>query len=113
MADEYTQLMKERETHVKAIAKIDAQLEPLKAARLKEILDEAASLGWQPTKTRKLAKGEKREPKLGTPCGVCEFATEPYHDGRLKAHRDQGENKKPFTDSQLEKLGLKKIKTAA
>jgi hypothetical protein len=50
----------------------------------------------------------KREAKPGAPCNICGFATEPYHDGRLKAHRDQGE-KKPLTDGQLDAARLERV----
>lgn len=112
VADELTALQKEREKHVREIEKIDGKIEELTAARRQELLEELKALGWQPTSSRK-SKGNKREPIVGTPCGVCGFATDPYHDGRIKAHRDQGENKRAFTDAQLEKLGLKKVKTEA
>lgn len=55
--------------------------------------------------------GRKREVTIGTPCRICGFATLPYHDARLKTHRDQGENKKPLTDEQLARLGLMKSPT--
>ena len=53
------------------------------------------------------AKG-KREAKPGTPCTICGFATMPPHDGRLKAHRDQGDKKKPLSDHQLDASGLRR-----
>ena len=43
------------------------------------------------------------------PCQICGFRTEPYHDGRLKAHRDQGKNKRPLTDAQLAELEMRRI----
>ena len=43
------------------------------------------------------------------PCQICGFKTEPYHDGRLKAHRDQGKKKQPLTDSQLADLEMRRI----
>jgi hypothetical protein len=52
-------------------------------------------------------KAGKREVRPGAPCSICGFATEPYHDGRLKAHREQGE-KKPLTDEQLEAARLER-----
>ena len=41
------------------------------------------------------------------PCPICEFKTEPHHDGR--AHRSQHEPKRPFTEEELVEKGLKKI----
>jgi hypothetical protein len=40
------------------------------------------------------------------PCPICEFKTEPHHDGR--AHRSQ-EPKKPFTEEELSEKGLAKV----
>ena len=40
------------------------------------------------------------------PCPICEFKTDPHHDGR--AHRSQ-KTKKPFTDAELTKLGFTKV----
>jgi hypothetical protein len=41
------------------------------------------------------------------PCPICEFKTNPPHDGRK--HRSQGNRKKPFSTQELEKFGLKKV----
>ena len=65
----------------------------------------------------RLVEGAVRAPrKAGTeapkrqtrdaPCPICEFKTNPHHDGR--AHRSQ-KTKKPFTDAELAKLGLMKV----
>jgi hypothetical protein len=40
------------------------------------------------------------------PCFICEFKTDPHHDGR--AHRSQ-KPRKPFTNAELAKLGLMKV----
>jgi hypothetical protein len=40
------------------------------------------------------------------PCPICEFKTEPHHDGR--AHRSQ-EPKRPFTEEELSERGLAKV----
>jgi DNA-binding protein H-NS len=53
--------------------------------------------------------GGKRERKRSETCSICGFATQPAHDGRLKAHRDQGEKKTALTDSQLEVANLKRV----
>jgi hypothetical protein len=52
---------------------------------------------------------EKARKTLDKPCSICGFKTKPYHDGRLKIHRDQGEKKKPLTDTQLAELEMKKV----
>lgn len=59
-------------------------------------------------------EGGKAKKKASTPrqrsetCAICQFVTDPVHDGRLKAHRDQGDKKKPLTDKELAANGLKK-----
>jgi uncharacterized protein YfaQ (DUF2300 family) len=63
----------------------------------------------KPSKGKGGGAGKPRQKK---DCTICKFGTEPHHDGRHPAHRDQGENKKPFTASQLKELGLEK-KTSA
>jgi hypothetical protein len=47
--------------------------------------------------------------KSTTPCPTCNFVTNPPHDNRLKAHRDQGEHKKPLNEKQLTEAGLVKV----
>ena len=50
------------------------------------------------------AKRVRREP-----CGICKFRTDPPHDARLKAHRDQGDNKQALTDQELAELHLRRV----
>lgn len=59
---------------------------------------------------KRKAAGEKK-PRAKKDCTICKFGTDPHHDGRHPAHRDQ-EPKKPFTEKQLKELGLEK-KSAA
>jgi hypothetical protein len=79
--------------------------------QMAEFEEQLTSLGYRadvvgkPSGARKEA-GEKRERKRSETCSICEFATQPPHDGRLKAHRDQGKNKKALTDTELEEAGL-------
>ncbi len=40
------------------------------------------------------------------PCPICEFKTNPHHDGR--AHRSQ-EPQRPFTEEELAERGLAKV----
>jgi hypothetical protein len=47
----------------------------------------------------------KRQTK-DVPCPICEFKTNPHHDGR--AHRSQ-KRKKPFTAEELVEKGLTKV----
>lgn len=41
------------------------------------------------------------------PCPICGFRTSPPHDAR--AHRFQGDQKRPFTDEDLAAKGLEKV----
>src|SRR4051812_19735029 len=56
---------------------------------------------------RKSGSGSGK-PRQKKDCTICKFGTDPHHDGRHPAHRDQGDNKKPFTEKQLKELGLTK-----
>jgi hypothetical protein len=67
--------------------------------------------GDEPATKRTGGKGKTRQKT--EVCSICNFATEPPHDGRHKAHREQGDKKKPFTDKQLEEFGLTKKKAAS
>ena len=99
------------------IRKLDQERDELLKSAKKEALDAAKAaiadlgeLGFQYElrevgSSAKPAQGTKRAPK-GGPCAVCGFETNPAHDGRK--HRPQGENKKPFSESELKELGLKK-----
>lgn len=68
-----------------------------------------ADLGFgTTTKGNKKASGEAKQRQMkGGPCKVCAFETAPPHDAR--AHRSQGDNKKPFTKDELQELGLEKV----
>ena len=55
-------------------------------------------------KAKEAARKLKREP-----CGICKFQTEPPHDARLKAHRDQGESKLPLTEEELTAASLRRV----
>ena len=69
----------------------------------------AADLGFgSPTKASKKASGATGQRQMkGGPCKVCEYETDPVHDAR--AHRSQGDDKKPFTVSELEERGWKRL----
>jgi hypothetical protein len=58
-------------------------------------------------RSRALAK-ESREGRAPNdePCSICNFRTDPPHDGR--SHRGQSK-KKPFTAEELEQKGLTKL----
>ncbi len=66
-----------------------------------------ADLGFgMPAKGPKKGQGGTRTPKGGA-CPICEFETAPPHDGRK--HRSQGDDKKPFTNEELEMLHMTKV----
>ena len=56
-------------------------------------------------KSRSTANGTRGK-ITDSPCPICQFKTEPGHDGRK--HRSQGENKRPFGPDDLKALGLKR-----
>lgn len=45
--------------------------------------------------------------KRDVPCPICQFKTDPPHDGRR--HRSQPEPKKPFTAAELKNLDMEKV----
>jgi hypothetical protein len=47
-----------------------------------------------------------RRAKGGAPCPICNFKTEPLHDGR--SHLGQ-EPRQPFTDAELEESGMMRV----
>jgi hypothetical protein len=102
------QLKKLDEQRSKLLA--DATVEAKKKAD--EAIAELNSLGYSyrlvegDEAPKKASKGKPRQ--KSEICSICKFGTEPSHDGRHKSHRDQGDNKKPFTEKQLKDLGLEK-----
>ena len=48
-----------------------------------------------------------RQVNPGKPCSICGFQTRPPHDARR--HRSQGGNKRPFTNEELERMGLRRM----
>jgi hypothetical protein len=64
----------------------------------------STSKARRPPKEHSEDQASKRQPR-DLPCPICEFKTEPHHDGR--AHRSQ-EPKKPFTEEELAQRGMTK-----
>jgi hypothetical protein len=67
-------------------------------------------LGFRGRTPRALSASEASKAKGRTgpsdePCSICDFQTDPPHDGR--SHRSQTK-KKPFTEEELEEKGLTK-----
>jgi hypothetical protein len=65
------------------------------------LIEKASSSPSRPPKLQ-LDKQSKRR-KSGGPCPICQFKTQPLHDGRL--HRSQ-DPKRPFSLDELQKRGL-------
>jgi hypothetical protein len=65
----------------------------------------SASTARKPPRQRSEGEAPKRQAR-DVPCPICEFKTEPHHDGR--AHRSQ-DPKKPFTVEELAERGLTKV----
>ncbi len=105
MANDYTQLQREREKLQAQIAEIDRKLNEMKAARRDELLAELRELGFSSSGSgsgrKASAAGGKRKSSSDAVCPICQV---PGHDGR--AHRSQGKNKKPFTKEELRERGL-------
>lgn len=95
------------------VLKAIRDLETQKAEAIQELLADRAKIDEQLAMLGH-TDGKPGKKKAPTPrqkselCTICNFATEPAHDGRLKFHRDQGDNKKALTEKQLTELGLKK-----
>ena len=100
-------------TIVNEIEKLESRrgelLEQLRQAtqRASVVLDKYLPQGIKDM-PKKAKLGYERTRTFNKPCQICGFKTEPYHDGRLKAHRDQ-EKKKPLTDAQLAELEMRKV----
>ena len=65
----------------------------------------STSKARRPPKEHSEGQAPKRQAR-DVPCPICEFKTEPHHDGR--AHRSQG-TKRPFTEEELSEKGLAKV----
>lgn len=87
-----------------AIAKAEAAIAELNSLGFNYQLREVdASRAQASGKTRQGAK--QIDPNR--PCSICNFITDPPHDGR--SHRGQKESKRPFTDEELQALNMKRI----
>jgi hypothetical protein len=65
----------------------------------------STSTGRKPPRERSEGQTPTRQAR-DVPCPICEFKTEPHHDGR--AHRSQ-EPKRAFTEEELAERGLTKL----
>ena len=85
----------------------EAKAELLEAAQL--AVDELNELGFNYglTEGGKKAKTGLKRQVSDAPCPICEYKTNPPHDGRK--HRPQGEEKRPFNPAELEELELVRV----
>ncbi len=105
------------QSSIARLRQLDAEREALLANahdEAKAAASEAiASLNELGFNYRLIEGGKNRGARAGTrtpkdaPCPICKFKTDPLHDGR--AHRMQGEDKKPFTAAELKERGLAKV----
>ena len=102
-------------TALDQIKKLDEQrsklLDNAKAeslSRVQEALDELNKLGFSYSLSES-GRGRGRRgvrQKNDGPCPVCNFKTNPPHDGRR--HRAQGHRKVPFSNAELSAMGFAK-----
>lgn len=86
-----------------ALAQADAAIATLNALGFQYRLVN----GSEVTRAKTAKTTQKREKKEGAVCPTCDFATNPPHDSRK--HKRQGEKKRPFTQEELEELGLERV----
>lgn len=103
-------------TALEQIRKLDEQrsklLDNAKAEsllRVQEALEELNNLGFSYSLSEN-ARGRGRRgvrAKNDGPCPICNFKTNPPHDGRR--HRAQGGRKVAFTNAELSAMGYSKV----
>ena len=102
-----------KETALEQVRKLQEQLHKLSESAKDEALSQATeavetlnSLGYHFVLTEEgKAKPKKQRTKSTGVCPICDFATEPAHDGR----RHKGRERRPFTKDELLELGLARI----
>lgn len=84
-------------------------------SKVDEAIGELNSLGFsyrvvqdgRSGRSKEGTRGGTRRSNPDRPCPVCGFQTSPPHDAR--AHRSQGENKRPFAAEELEARGMEQV----
>ena len=109
--DKLKALEKERgklleEAKKEALDKAHKAIADLKELGFDYRLVEGPGTSRRPSRERTAGEAPKRQAR-DVPCPICEFKTEPRHDGR--AHRSQHEPKRPFTEEELAEKGLTKV----
>ena len=77
--------------------------------KVEDALLELNALGFNYVVTEKGGSAARTgtRAKSDGPCPICEFRTDPVHDGRR--HRSQGASKRAFNAAELKELGLAKV----
>jgi hypothetical protein len=76
--------------------------------RVNEAISDLNALGFNYRILQKASVGRSAGRRNSdNPCPICEFKTNPPHDGRK--HRSQGSKKKPFNAQELVQHGLAKV----
>ncbi len=75
-------------------------------AELNELGFDYSLIEGAPKAPRKAGTQALKRQSRDLPCPICEFKTQPHHDGRM--HRSQ-KKKKPFTVEELMEKGLTKV----
>lgn len=91
-------LLRQRETISESLRKLGHTDPPPKVSKRR---------GRPPGASNGQSRGAPRASERDEPCKVCGFKTVPAHDGRK--HRGQGKNRKRFTPTELEALGLRRV----
>ncbi len=103
MAQDLEALLERRKKLQEQLDEVEEKIGELKQAQIQEHLAALKELGYQ-TRTRakrSSSSGASRHQDPNKKCPICEI---PGHDAR--AHRSQGEKKKPFTKEELKERGL-------
>ena len=104
------------QTILQQIQELDRQKEALLSGakdealkKVEDALSELNALGFNYVITQKGSSAARigTRTKADGPCPICEFKTDPVHDGRR--HRSQGANKRPFNAAELKELGYSKV----
>ena len=77
--------------------------------RVNEALNELNALGFSYSVNEGRGRGGRKglRQKSDGPCPICNFKTNPPHDGRR--HRAQGGRKQAFSNSDLAQMGYAKV----
>jgi hypothetical protein len=102
MAQDLEALLERRKKLQEQLDEVEAKVVELKQAQIQEHLAALKELGYQTrSRAKRGSSSASRHQDPNKKCPICEI---PGHDAR--AHRSQGEKKKPFTKEELKERGL-------